>query len=52
MSDANNLLLLGMGILIALGFTTVLLLVTNRSTVPQASYVAMPQSLYASKKGA
>ena len=51
MSDANNLLLLGMGILIALGFTTVLLLVTNRSSVPQESYVAMPKSLYA-KRGA
>ena len=47
MSDTNNLLLLGVGILIGLAFTTVLLLVNNRLYVQQPSYVAMPQSLYA-----
>ena len=49
MSDANNLLLLGVGILIGLAFTTVFLLVNNRSYVPQTSYVAMPKSLSASR---
>ena len=50
MSDTNNLLLLGVGILIGLAFTTVMILVTNRSYVPyveQPSYVSMPKSLYA-----
>ena len=50
MSDTNNLLLLAVGVLVGLAFTTVLLLVTNRSYVTQPSYVAMPQSLYSSKR--
>ena len=45
MSDTNNLLLLGVGILIGLAFTTVLLLVNNRTSIAQTSYVPMPQSL-------
>ena len=52
MSDTNNLLLLAVGILIGLAFTTVLLLVNSNSYVTQPSYVAMPQSLYTSKRGA
>ena len=54
MSDTNNLLLLGVGVLIGLGFVTVLLLVNNRSYVPyveQPNYVSMPKSLSA-KRGA
>ena len=46
MSDSNNLLLLAVGVLIGLAFTTVLILVQNRPDYPQTSYIPTPLSLY------
>ena len=47
MADSNDLLLMGVGILIGLGFVTVLLLVHNQnqpSSLPY-SYVEVPKSI-------
>jgi len=46
--DSQNLLLLGMGILIGLGFVTVMLLIQRRpqpNNTALASYIAVPQGL-------
>jgi len=46
MADSSDLLLLGVGILIGLGFVTVLLLVQRPQQVPvQPAYVQIPSSL-------
>jgi hypothetical protein len=47
MADSNDLLLLGVGILIGLGFVTVLLLVYKQTQQPilPYSYVEVPKSI-------
>jgi len=45
MADSNDLLLMGVGILIGLGIVTVFILIQRQASVAQPLYVEVPMSM-------